>query len=249
MIGTEDVLGTHISLVDYDDVMTLLRNPRPGSASIVAVCNVHSVMTARRDPRVREALAVADLRTPDGVPLVWVLRSYGHRNQARVYGPEIMRRGIVELHGSRHFLYGSTDRTLGRLEQAIQHLNPNVEVAGKLSPPFEDLSDLAVQAHAATIRHSGADVVWVGLGMPKQELLMPRLASHLPGATLIGVGAAFDILAGNVKSAPAWAQRAGLEWLIRLVQEPRRLLGRYLVNNPKFLILWSAALTKRKLRP
>jgi N-acetylglucosaminyldiphosphoundecaprenol N-acetyl-beta-D-mannosaminyltransferase len=248
VFGSEDVLGTRISLVKYDDVLGLVRNPPPECALIIAVCNVHSVMTARRDSRVREALASADVRTPDGVPLVWLLRSYGHREQERVYGPEIMRRGVVELDGCHHFLYGSTERTLRLLENAIVTLNPKAKVAGTISPPFDDLTDEEVQAHAARISESGATIVWVGMGMPKQELLMPRLARHLPATALIGVGAAFDILAGTVKQAPAWAQRAGLEWLIRLIQEPRRLIRRYIVNNPKFLLLWWATLLRRRMK-
>jgi N-acetylglucosaminyldiphosphoundecaprenol N-acetyl-beta-D-mannosaminyltransferase len=248
VFGSEDVLGTGISLVEYGDVLGLIRNPPPDRALIVAVCNVHSVMTARRDSRVREALASADVRTPDGVPLVWLLRSYGHREQERVYGPEIMRRGIVELDECQHFLYGSTERTLRLLEKAIFELNPNSKIAGTISPPFGDLSDEEVHSHAKRIRESGATVVWVGMGMPKQELLMPRLAPHLPATALVGVGAAFDILAGTVKQAPAWAQRAGLEWLVRLVQEPRRLIRRYIVNNPTFLVLWWVTLLRRRMK-
>lgn len=241
---SENVLGTPISLTTYEEVLTLLRKPSTDRARVVAVCNVHSVMTARRDSELRSALQAADIRTPDGVPLVWVMRSHGFEGQTRVNGPDLMEMGLAAP-GLRHFLYGSTTETLDRMRSEIGRRFPVAEVVGTLAPPFGPITDDDLHKHATSISQSTADVVWIGLGMPKQELLMPRLAPLLPGTTLLGVGAAFDVIAGNVSRAPEILQRAGLEWLYRLQQEPRRLWRRYVLNNPGFLVLWIVDLIRR----
>lgn len=232
-----DVVGTGISLTSYDDVLEILRAPRSDRACVVAVCNVHSVMVARRDQELRRALDSAEIATPDGMPLVWSIRHRGVPAQERVYGPDLMRYALANAPDLRHFLYGSSTSTLDRLRMRISHDYPQVVIAGAMSPPFEALSEDDLKKHAAVIRESRADVVWVGLGMPKQELWMNRVADQLPGVTLIGVGAAFDFLAGTVRQAPEWMQRHGLEWAFRLAQEPRRLWRRYLFNNPIFVAL------------
>ncbi|MEA2002268.1 MAG: WecB/TagA/CpsF family glycosyltransferase, partial [Actinomycetota bacterium] len=207
------IVGIPISTTSYDEVFDALAARPQEHATVVAVCNVHSVMTARRDPTLNEAISGAEIATSDGVPLVWGLRWTARPEQQRVYGPELMRQALAEQgeRGWRHFLYGSTPETLELLEAKIREFAPEAEIVGVHSPPFRQLTPEEQEATLDEIRSSGADLVWVGLGMPKQELWMHRVKPDLPGIALLGVGAAFDFLAGTVKQAPGWLQRAGLE--------------------------------------
>ncbi|MDJ0664658.1 MAG: WecB/TagA/CpsF family glycosyltransferase [Acidimicrobiia bacterium] len=244
------VVGVPISTTSYDETLAAISSRPSDTATTVAVCNVHSVMSARRNSELREAINRAQIATPDGVPIVWGLRATARREQERVYGPELMRQALVrtgEL-GWNHYLYGSTPETLDHLKSKIREIAPDAEVVGSYSPPFRDLTEAEKEQALRDIRDSEADVVWVGLGMPKQELWMQEVRSELPGVALIGVGAAFDFLAGTKKQAPEWMQRAGLEWLFRLIQEPRRLWRRYLWNNPAYLVLLGWQIIRTKVR-
>ncbi len=234
-----DVVGIPVSVTSYDDVLDALDARPTDRALVVTVCNVHSVMSARRNPVLREAIETSAIATPDGMPLVWTLRRSVNPDQTRVYGPELMRRALAasDMHGWRHFLFGSTSETLELLETAIADLAPSAEVVGAYSPPFSAPTPEQDASDVERIRSSGANIVWVGLGMPKQELWMLRMADSLPGVALVGVGAAFDFIAGTVDEAPDWMMRAGLEWLYRLAKEPRRLWRRYVWNNPAFVVL------------
>ncbi|MCP3995506.1 MAG: WecB/TagA/CpsF family glycosyltransferase [bacterium] len=242
------VVGVPISITSYDDVIEKLTNRPSDTATVVAVCNVHSVMSARRNPALKEAISQAEIATPDGVPIVWGLKAMANRDQARVYGPELMRKAFVENVGWKHYLYGSTPETLALLQARLEEIAPEAEIVGVFSPPFREMTVDESDAAMEAIRSSGADVVWVGLGMPKQELWMHRIRPELPGIALLGVGAAFDFLAGTVKQAPAWMQSAGLEWLFRLIQEPRRLWRRYIWNNPAYAFLLTLQVVGHKLR-
>ncbi|HSJ71241.1 MAG TPA: WecB/TagA/CpsF family glycosyltransferase [Acidimicrobiia bacterium] len=244
------VVGTAISMTSYEEVLDVLSTRPTDRALVVAVCNVHSVMSARRDPGLRAALDDAAVTTPDGVPLVWTLRHTANPDQARVYGPDLMRRALTESaeRGWKHYLYGSTPETLDRLLEAIAATAPGAEIVGSYSPPFAPPSPEQDAADIERLRSSGADIVWVGLGMPKQELWMHRVSRELPGMALVGVGAAFDFIAGTVEEAPAWMMRSGLEWLYRLSREPRRLWRRYILNNPLFMVLVTRQLLGQKLR-
>jgi len=231
------VVGTPISLTSYDEVLALLGDRPRDRALRLAFCNVHAVMTARRDPRVAEALASADVAAPDGMPLVWTLRREARPDQQRVYGPDLMALALAHgvERGWRHYFYGATPDTLVRLTQAARRLAPGVAIVGTCAPPFRPLTPAEQDEHLAAIRASGADLIWVGLGMPKQELWMHAVHERLPGTALLAVGAAFDLLSGTVPMAPDWIQEHGLEWLYRLSREPRRLAVRYLTTNPAFL--------------
>ncbi len=241
------IVGTPISITTFDDVQELLATPRTDRATVVAVCNVHSVMTARQRPELSEALRQADIATPDGMPLVWGLRAFGRNQRERVYGPELMRRALVDQKSThRHFLFGSTPETLDKLQTVIRRLNPDVHIVGAVAPPFRALTQSEEDEVLEEIRRSGASVIWVGLGMPKQELWTYRVKNRLPGVTLLGVGAAFDFLAGTKSQAPSWMRDSGLEWLHRLLQEPRRLWRRYLWNNPAFLVLLALQVVKER---
>ncbi len=242
------VVGIPISVTSYDDVIATLTNRPADKATVVAVCNVHSVMSARRNPALREAIGAAEIATPDGVPIVWGLRATVRKEQQRVYGPDLMRKAFVDDVGWKHYLYGSTPETLAQLQAKLEEIAPAAEIVGSFSPPFRDMTPAEGDEAMEAIRTSGADVVWVGLGMPKQELWMHEIRPELPGVALLGVGAAFDFLAGTKKQAPAWMQKAGLEWLFRLIQEPRRLWRRYIWNNPAYAVLLTLQVLRHKLR-
>lgn len=244
------VLGTPVSAVSYDDVLAAISEPGQVRAQTFAFCNVHSIMTSRKDAAVRAALLSADVTTPDGMPLVWVLRRRGQPAQERVYGPDLMALALPHgvVLGWRHFLFGTTDDTLDRLEASAERLAPGVQIVGRHAPPFRAMTEAEDEQVLETIRASGANVVWVGLGMPKQELWMQRVRDRLPGVSLLAVGAAFDLLSGTVPQAPDWVQARGLEWAYRLWREPRRLWRRYLFNNPAFVILVTAESVKLRLR-
>lgn len=244
------VVGTNISMTSYADVIDALDQRPRDRATVVAVCTVHSVMSARRDPQLAEAIGSADIATSDGVPLVWAIRWTARPDQQRVYGPELMRRSLADTveRGWRHYFYGSTPETLAALESAVSLSDPDAIIVGSYSPPFRTLTPEETDAVAADILSKGTDVVWVGLGMPKQELWMHEVRGLLPGVALVGVGAAFDFIAGTKKEAPPWIQRAGLEWLFRLSQEPRRLWRRYVYNNPGFVVLLAAQVLRTRLR-
>lgn len=231
-----DVFGVGVSLCTVDEVSQLVLSP-PMEGRVVVIGNVHSIMTARRDPEVAAALRGADVLTPDGMPLVWAMKVAGYEHATRVTGIDVMKR-TMELgvaHGTRHFLYGSTPNVLAALFERLRSEYPDVIISGAISPPFRKLSPEELGAYIEQIVSSESDVVWVGLGMPKQELWMNAVRADLSGMTMVGVGAAFDWLAGSVPRAPEWMQRIGLEWLYRLLLDPRRLWRRYVLNNPPFM--------------
>jgi N-acetylglucosaminyldiphosphoundecaprenol N-acetyl-beta-D-mannosaminyltransferase len=204
---------------------------------VVFICNVHSVVTARRDTAFAQALAQADLATPDGAPVAWMLRRLGHAGQARINGPDLMWRCCADAaaRGTSVYLYGGTEEVLAKLQQRLLSAFPGLHIAGAASPPFRPLSADEDAAAVAAINASGAGVVWVSLGCPKQELWMHAHRGRVH-AVMVGVGAAFDYHAGTTPRAPGWMQQAGLEWLHRLASEPRRLWRRYLVTNTLFVV-------------
>jgi len=234
-----DVFGTPVGLCTVPETSRFARDGKTDHARVVAIANVHSVMTARKDRRLADALSSSDLVTPDGMPLVWALKLSGCRQATRVTGIDVMRATLeVGLEANLgHFFYGSTPEVLDALEREVRNAFPDVNICGTLSPPFRPLSREEKDEHVEMIKASGAEIVWVGLGMPKQELWMHEIRDELPGVTLVGVGAAFDWFAGRMKRAPRWIQNAGLEWLFRLAHEPGRLWRRYLSTNPGFMVL------------
>ena len=245
------VVGTPISVVSRDQLLDLVQHRSGDEATVVAFCNVHSVMTARRNPELSAALHGCDVTSPDGMPVAWGLRASGVADQARVDGPTFMLEALRQSseRGWSHFFYGSTEPTLDRLSRAAQALSPGIQVAGTFSPPFHAPTENSIRKDTARIAESGADLVWVGLGMPKQELWMHRARAYLPGVALLGVGAAFDFLGGTTQRAPAWMQSVGLEWLHRFSQQPGRLWKRYLVNNPAYLLLLGKQIVTERYSP
>jgi N-acetylglucosaminyldiphosphoundecaprenol N-acetyl-beta-D-mannosaminyltransferase len=233
------VLGIPLAVADYEHVLDWMdATIAAGARAYVTAAAVNLVMSAQEDPAARAALLGATLAVPDGQPLVWALRALGHSSATRVYGPDLMALACARgaNMGTRMFLYGGRTRdALALLEERLRARFPGLVIAGGHSPPFRDLSSEEEQAVIAEVNSSGADVVWVGTGQPKQEKWMLRMRPHLSAPLLVGVGAAFDFHAGLVPQAPPWMQRAGLEWSYRLAREPRRLWRRYARYNPRFI--------------
>jgi len=237
---TAEVLGIPLAVSDYDQVLNWMDGTIvAGARAYVTAAAVNLVMSAQEDAAARAAVLGATLAVPDGQPLVWALRALGHSSATRVYGPQLMALacGRAAATGRPVFLYGGrTPDALGLLERRLLARFPGLQIAGGHSPPFRELSLEEERAVAAEINSSGAQVVWVGTGQPKQEKWMLRMRPHLSAPLLVGVGAAFDFHAGLVPQAPPWMQRAGLEWSYRLAREPRRLWPRYARYNPRFIV-------------
>ncbi len=203
----------------------------------VFICNAHSVVTATQDARFRHAVEGADMATPDGAPVAWMLRRLGANGQSRVSGPDLILDYCAHAHqhGESIYLYGSTPDTLKALVAFLHQRYPGLLIAGHHAPPFRPATPEEDAADVARINASGAGTVWVSLGCPKQEHWMAAHRGRI-NAVMIGVGAAFDFHAGVISRAPQWMQDHGLEWLHRLNSEPRRLWRRYLVTNSLFVI-------------
>lgn len=245
------VLGTWIDALSWDDAIgKVLTWSARRESRYVCVCNVHSVVTARHDVELRRALDGADLSTSDGAPIAWAMRRLGLVSQERIAGPDLMWRYLhhAERLGQTIFLYGSTYGTLNSLRRAIAREFPQIEVRGMLSPPFRKPSLIEDESEIAAINDSGAHLVFIGLGCPKQEKWMAAHRGKI-NAVMVGVGAAFDFHAGMKSRAPLWWQQHGLEWLYRLGAEPRRLLRRYLVTNTLFMVGFAKQLILAKLSP
>jgi N-acetylglucosaminyldiphosphoundecaprenol N-acetyl-beta-D-mannosaminyltransferase len=239
-LPTEPLLGVPLAVTDYARTLDWMDGAvESGEPGYVCVAAVHTVMACQEDPALRAAVAGASFTVPDGQPLVWALNALGHELPDRVYGPELMDRACARAAetGQRFYLYGGRNHgALAELARRLRLRHPGLRIVGGHCPPFRTLTDAEEDAIAAEINRSGADVVWVGIGVPKQEKWMARMRDRLDAPVLVGVGAAFDFHAGLVPQAPDALQRLGLEWAFRLVQEPRRLWRRYLRYNPRFVL-------------
>ncbi|MBE2182893.1 MAG: WecB/TagA/CpsF family glycosyltransferase [Anaerolineae bacterium] len=205
----------------------------------VCTCPVYTLMMCYERPPVMAAVNGADMVTADGVPVVWLQRKRGATMAERVYGPDVMQ-ALCERTANtpaRHYFWGGENGVAAALAAQLRSQAAGLQVAGSYSPPIAPLGSEPDASAISRLNDSGADVIWVGLGSPKQDLWMAQHRPYLNAPLLIGVGAAFDMLAGVKKQAPRWMQRTGLEWLFRLLQEPGRLGKRYLIYNPKFLWL------------
>jgi N-acetylglucosaminyldiphosphoundecaprenol N-acetyl-beta-D-mannosaminyltransferase len=208
-----------------------------GERRYVCVTGVHGVMESQDDPTLRDIHNAAGMVTPDGMPLVWLSRLWGHPEVERVYGPDLMVAccAASATSGHRHFFYGGGPGVPEKLAARLTARFPALIVAGTWSPPFHELTDSEAEEVVQRIAAARPDILWVGLSTPKQERWMARFVGRVPVPVMIGVGAAFDMHAGLKRQAPRWMQRAGLEWVFRLAVEPRRLWRRYLRNNPRFI--------------
>jgi N-acetylglucosaminyldiphosphoundecaprenol N-acetyl-beta-D-mannosaminyltransferase len=225
----------------------VLERALEGSGGYCCFCNVHVLGLVQRHEEVRRALEDAWLVFPDGAPVAWLQRRLGAAAQ-RIAGPDLMPR-VLELGVPlelRHFLFGSTPEVLAALQERLRAAHPGIRIAGALSPPFESSSEQRWEWAIDELSRAEPDVVWCALGAPKQELWMYRYASELSPALVLGVGAAFDFLAGTKPRAPLWMQRGSFEWLHRLASEPRRLSMRYLRTNSAFVVRAGLELTRRR---
>jgi N-acetylglucosaminyldiphosphoundecaprenol N-acetyl-beta-D-mannosaminyltransferase len=231
------VLGAQIDALTWDTALArLLSWARVHESRYVTICNVHVVVSASRDAAYRQVIDDADMATPDGAPVAWMLRKLGFDGQPRISGPDLMW-ALCERCASEGlpvFCYGSTEATLALLQSRLRAAFPALRMTME-SPPFRALTAEEDAAVVARINDSGAGFVFVGLGCPKQERWMAEHRGRV-NAVMIGVGAAFDFHAGTVQRAPAWMRDNGLEWLHRLASEPGRLWRRYLVTNTLFIL-------------
>lgn len=232
------VLGASIDALSWEEALSrIVQSGAARQSHYVCICNVHSVVTATRDPEFRNIINMADMATPDGAPIAWTLRKLGFPAQQRINGPDLMWKYLDIAQRLDHtvFFYGSTPEVLANLREAIGKQFPQLRIGGMHSPPFRALTPEEDAVEVDMINSSGANVVFVGLGCPKQEKWMAAHRGRIQ-AVMIGVGAAFDYHSGMMKRAPLWWQRNGLEWLYRLGSEPRRLFKRYVVTNTLFII-------------
>jgi N-acetylglucosaminyldiphosphoundecaprenol N-acetyl-beta-D-mannosaminyltransferase len=245
----QSVIGVGISATSYRQTVDICEKwiaathegGSAGPARFVTVTSVHGIVTAFFDKNFRSILNASDICTPDGMPVVWAMKSFGVSGQTRVYGPtltlQLCERAAQA--GHRIFLYGARESTLEALRSRLTQRFPGLAIVGMISPPFRPLTPLEDREYILQIRGSGADIVLVGLSTPKQEQWMISHREQLPGLVLLGVGAAFDFHAGKVEQAPPWMQRSGLEWFFRLTREPKRLWKRYLLITAVFPPLWA----------
>lgn len=232
------ILEAYIDALSWDDaIKRIMRWGASRESRYVCICNVHSVVTTTQDVEFKMAVNNADMSTPDGAPIAWALRRLGFRTQERINGPDLMLKclALAENTPQKIFFYGSTEKTLGKLRTVLGRQFPRLQIAGTYSPPFRPITREEDDEIVEMINNSGANVVFVGLGCPKQEKWMADHRGRIR-AVMIGVGAAFDYHSGTIKRAPLWWQRNGLEWLYRLGSEPRRLFMRYAVTNTLFVI-------------
>lgn len=235
-----NILGVGISAINMGMALELLDDWIAHQESrYICITPVHSVMDCQRDPELRRIQNASGMTTPDGMPLVWLSRLCGYDYVDRVYGPDLIlascERSVEK--GYRHFFYGGAEGVPEQLAANLQGRFPGLQVAGDYSPPFRPLTAGEDEEIMQMINQSTPDIVWVGLGSPKQERWIASHVDRLTAPVLIGVGAAFDFHTGRKPQAPHWMQRSGLEWLFRLLTEPRRLWKRYLINNPLFVML------------
>jgi len=234
-----NVLGVGISAINMEQALAIIddwiarRDPH-----YVCVSTVHGVMECQRDEAVRRALNSSGLTTPDGMPLVWIARLRGFRHVRRVYGPDLMlavcERSVAK--GYRHYLYGGQPGVAEALKARLEQRLPGVRIVGVDCPPFEPLTPDEDRKTVERINAANPDIVWVGMSTPKQDLWAAEHVGRVHAPVIIAVGAAFDFVSGRKRQAPRWMRNSGLEWLFRLIQEPRRLWRRYLIYNPLFVV-------------
>jgi N-acetylglucosaminyldiphosphoundecaprenol N-acetyl-beta-D-mannosaminyltransferase len=237
--STFKVLGVEVDAVQIPHVIHQMEewmHARDGS-HFIALTSVDTIMQAWHQDSFRQILNAADLTVPDGMPLVWLGRMMGYEMKRRVYGPDLLLDfcRATQAKGYGHFFYGGASGVPERLADALLRRCPHLRVTGTYSPPFRRLTQEEDMQAVEMINQAAPDVLWVGLGCPKQERWMFEHRHLLNVPVTVGVGAAFDFYTGRVAQAPCWMREHGLEWFFRLTQEPRRLWRRYLIQNPQFI--------------
>ena len=234
-----DVLGVRIDLVQIPKVLEIvsgwIENKEQGK--YIVVSNAYDVVVCRRDPRIKNAVNSSALTVSDGISLVLLARIKGFSVKKRVYGPDLMLNflKVAQEKGYSSFFYGTTEATLGLLLRHLKSEFPSLKISGCYAPPFGEMTKEEDEKVIALINGAKPDVIWVGLGCPKQQLWMYSHKDAFRVPVMVGVGAAFDFLAGVKPQAPLWIRDNGFEWLFRLVTEPKRLWRRYLIDYPLFV--------------
>jgi N-acetylglucosaminyldiphosphoundecaprenol N-acetyl-beta-D-mannosaminyltransferase len=250
-IPSFEVAGARIDAVTLDATIRILEEwIRERRREYVVLLGAHGIVEMQSEPKLREVDNAAGLVTPDGMPNVWLGKWKGYREIEKVYAPDIMSAAFargVEF-GWRHFFYGGKEGVADALADRISARHPGIVIAGTCCPPFRALSDDEVANVARLINDSRPDLVWVGLGCPKQDFWMARFRPHLDAPVLLGVGAGFDFLSGTMPLAPRWVQRSGFEWLYRLFSDPRRLWPRYYRVIPRFMVVFVREVVRGRQR-
>lgn len=247
-----NILGINVSAVNMETAIAEVeRWIAEGEKHYALFCPVSTIMQGRQDPALRKVANRAGLVNPDGMPLVFLNRLLGQKQTDRVYGPDFIM-AFSELSvekGYKHFYYGGAEGVPEELAEKMRAKFPGLQIVGTYSPPFRALTPEEDAEIVRMINDADPDIIWVGLGSPKQDHWMANHRDQLNAAGLMGVGAAFDFHTGRKPQAPYWMQRSGLEWTFRLATEPRRLWKRYLVNNPLFILSVMAQMLKLRRYP
>ena len=236
-IPTCTILGVKIAAINMEWLINYINSHiKEMAGDYICVSNVHTTITAYEDAAYCKIQNGGVMAIPDGGPLSTVGRRLGYKNMRRTTGPGLMEEifRISVKRGYRHFFYGSTEETLEKLKKTLLNAYPGIQIVGMFSPPFRPLSEAEDTNIVEKINQANPDFIWIGLGAPKQEQWMARHQGRVKGL-MLGVGAGFDYFAGNIERAPEWMQRNNLEWLFRLIQDPKRLFGRYWHTNTKFI--------------
>jgi len=248
--GVAEILGIKVDLIDYQVAIASMEYAiRTKSQLTIAFVNVHSIMTAQKDAELRNAINNSSLSVSDGMPLVWVSKWTDTPLSERVYGPDLFKY-FCELSQNRrysHFFYGSSPLVLQKLKKKIGNQFPRINIVGSISPPYRPITTAEEDEYVEEINKRKPDVLWIGLGCPKQEKFMDRIRGRVEAPVIASIGAAFDFYAKEVRQAPKAWQRHGLEWLFRLFQEPRRLAFRYLVCNSLFIFKMGLRILRAKV--
>ena len=245
-----NVLGINIDATNIEEVIKRVDNKIiDNSKGYVTVTGVHGIMESQRSQKVKEAHNKAWQSVPDGMPLVYIGKMFGHKKMWRCYGPammhDLLKHSISK--GYTHFLYGGKEGVAKKLKENLEEKFPGIKIVGTYTPPFRALNQEEKIYLVNRIDQLSPNFIWVGLSTPKQELFMSEYIDLLNTNLMFGVGAAFDFHTGTITSAPKWMQVLALEWLYRLIQEPKRLWKRYLINNPLFLFNIILQLLKKKI--
>jgi N-acetylglucosaminyldiphosphoundecaprenol N-acetyl-beta-D-mannosaminyltransferase len=248
-----NVLGVNVSAIDLQSAVTFADEWISSVRGHGYICatGVHGVMDAHADPEFRQILNQSFINAPDGMPMVWVGRLLGFRSMERVFGPDLML-AMCQLsveRGYRNFLYGGKPGVAERLSANLQKRFPGLQVVGTYTPPFRSLTPDEEKSVSFRILKSRPHILWVGLGTPKQERFMAQYVDRFQVPLMVGVGAAFDYHTGSIRDCSVWVKRAGMQWLHRLLQDPKRLWRRYLRNNPAFLWHITCQLTRLRRYP
>ena len=246
---TPRILGIRVDPLNMDSAVAYvsdqIESHRPG---YVCLIGVHGIIEAQRDPGLAQIYERSTMVVPDGTPTVWLGRVQGFEQMQRVAGPDLMLEVLSnpEFANCRHYLYGGRPGVAEKLKASLIHKFPSVQIVGTYTPPFRNLTTSEEKLLANDIKRTGANIIWVGISTPKQERFMVRMLPLLQSGLMFGVGAAFDFHTGRIKDAPQWIKRAGLQWMHRMLQDPRRLFWRYLRSNSLFL--WHLAMQWTGLR-